>query len=192
MTLAATFALFGCVKEANLTADNQIRILDQHDTRRPLGKGRLFDKPHGLEIKAQLNLKVPAARGVYEHMKDGVLDGLSIGYTILPNGSEMKSGVRYLKGIHLHEVSVVTFGMNRSAKILTVKSAQECGNIREFEDLARDALGLSARQAKRLASVGWPAINHAGDRDDPGDGESELGEVVSKLNTLTDYLKGSS
>src|SRR3990167_6809113 len=79
----------GAFKEFKLTKDGQIRILDGHNPRAPIGKGFLTDTHIGLAIKGKLNLGVSNARNVYEMMKDGVSDGLSIGFDVLPGGQEI-------------------------------------------------------------------------------------------------------
>ena len=51
--------------------------------------------------------------------------GLSIGFTIPPGGSEMRSdGVRLLKEIKLYEISAVVFPMNEMATVTSMKSHQ--------------------------------------------------------------------
>jgi len=53
-------------------------------------------------------------------MKAGVIKGMSIGFETLQ--SSMDGDVRQLKELRLWEISVVTFPMNESAQIQSVKS----------------------------------------------------------------------
>ena len=49
--------------------------------------------------------------------KDGMVTGLSIGYTVVPGATEQKAGVRHIKELKLGEVSVVIFPMNEGARL---------------------------------------------------------------------------
>jgi hypothetical protein len=71
----------------------------------------------------------------------------------------------------------VTFPANTTAQILHVKSRlgqNRPEDIRSFEAALRDALGFSAREAKRLAAAGWSAMS----RDGTGDRSKELAEML--------------
>lgn len=142
----------GAFKEFVYTKDGQIVLLDSHNTRSPIGKGKVTDTHMGLAIRGQLNLKVSRARDVHELMKDGVINGLSIGFDILQGGSEVREdGVRLLKAIKLWEVSTVVFPMNPEAQVSSVKGTQQITSIREYEAFLRDVGGFTKEQAKLLA-----------------------------------------
>ena len=151
--LGGDICMPGCFKEFVKTRDGSIRILDSHNTRAPIGKGTVIDSHMGLVLKGTLNLKVSRSRDVHELMKDGIIDGLSIGFDILPNGSEVRESdnVRLLKELKLWEISTVVFPMNPAATISAVKNFQQITNIREYENWLRDAGGFSKEQAKILA-----------------------------------------
>jgi len=57
-------------------------------------------------------------------------------------------------------------------------------SIREYEDLVRDVLGYSKREAKRLASGGWPALAERDVRND-----DQILEAVSDISKRTAELK---
>ena len=175
----------GAFKEFAYTKDNMIRILDGHNTRAPIGKGSVIDTHVGLAIKGQLNLKVSRARDVYELMKDGIIDGLSIGFDILKGGYEIREdGIRLIKQVKLWEISTTSFPMNQAATISGVKEIQRVNRIREVEDLLREAVGLSRTQAKLHASGIWKTLS--GRRDADG----EVGEETTKLiQTLQQFSK---
>jgi HK97 family phage prohead protease len=172
----------GAFKEFMYTPDRKIRILDGHNTRAAIGKGEVIDSHIGLVIKGQLNLRVSRARDVYELMKDGIINGLSIGFDVLAGGSKIREdGVRLLQGLKLWEVSATPFPMNPQTLISSVKQATaHCTNIREFERLLRD-IGFSQSQAKALASHGWKALPGQRDVDESAGGEPSV---------LLDFLKG--
>lgn len=174
--LGGDIVLPGAFKEFNKTKDGYIRILDSHNTRAPIGKGQLVDTHVGLAIKGQLLLKVARARDVYELMKENVIDGLSIGYDVLPGGFKVREdGIRELSGIKLWEVSATAFPMNQEARTSHVKSIERCTSIRDVEDLLRDATGLSRSQAKLHAGEIWKTLS--GKRD----AGVEVGEEVQQL-----------
>lgn len=176
----------GAFKEYVLTKDGSIRILDGHNTRAPIGKGKLTDTHMGLAIKGQLNLQVARAREVHALMKDGIVDGLSIGYDILPGGAEVtEAGVRKLKAIKLWEVSTTPFPMNQSALVSAVKEVERVSSVREVEDWLRDAVGLSRAQAKLHAGAVWKTLTGQREVDTPETIGDEVQQMVERLRGLT-------
>lgn len=167
----------GAFKEIVTTKDGHVRVLNQHRMAEPIGKAKVTDQPDGLHFSGQLLLSDPAARRVHELMKADIVDGMSIGFDILPNGSEWdKDGtVRTIKAAKLWEISVVTFGANPEARITGVK---QITTIREFEDFLRDAGGFSAAQAKRLASGGYKALQGARDAGTEANAITELNRLI--------------
>lgn len=131
-------------------------LLWQHDQSNPIGIWlSLKETDIGLLATGRLTLDVPQAKSAYALMKDDALS-LSIGYSIPDNGAEIRNGARILKQIDLHEISAVAMPANGKAKIHRVKAFDpDNPNIREFEHAAREALGLSAREVKRLLAGGW-------------------------------------
>lgn len=170
----------GAFKEFAYTRDSHIRILDGHNTRAPIGKGKLIDSHLGLAIKGALSMEVSRAREVYALMKDGVIDGLSIGYDVLPGGSEVDDkGVRHLKSLKLWEVSTTPFPMNQAALVSAVKSVT---SVRELEDYLREAVGLSKSQATAHASAVWKTLSG---RRDAGE---DSGYVAPSSNHFLESL----
>ncbi len=162
-------------------------LLWQHDQTSPIGIWNSFDEDDlGLLAAGRLTLDVPQARAAHALAKDGAL-ALSIGYMIPPGGAELVNGIRLLKEIELVEVSLVGIAANPNARIVSVKSAFDSSNPnpREFERAARDALGLSAREAKRLMSGGWNGLV----RDEQADDSAELAHIAAKLQRITESLR---
>jgi HK97 family phage prohead protease len=155
----------GAFQEFVKTRDGKTLVLYQHSMRDPIGKATVTEDSVGLHVDGQLVMGDATAQKAYEHMKAGTIDGMSIGFDILPGGAEYTNGgVRLLKALKLYEVSVVTFGMNPLARVESVKAAR-LSTIREFEDFLRDAGGFTNAQAKLLASGGWKSLQSA--RDEP-------------------------
>lgn len=160
-------------------------LLWQHDHKNPIGVwSDLQETDSGLLATGRLTLDVPQAKSAHALMKDGALS-LSIGYSVPQGGAEIQNGARLLRQIDLHEISAVALPANPLAKIATVKSFDpENPNIREFETAARDALGLSAREVKRLLSGGWNALI----RDEQAD-SVDLAAIAAKLQKITAQLR---
>lgn len=169
----------GAFAEFLLTKDDRIRILYQHDSDQPMGSGAVQDTDTGLKLAGKLNLAVPYVRDAYEFMKEGVLDGLSIGFSILPGGATFDKGVRHLTKLKLWEVSVVTFGMNDRAVIDMVKAADLLPTIRDLEDHLREA-GFSRLAAKAVAAGGFNALQK---QRDAGAGSAQLLDLRNFLRS---------
>lgn len=172
--------LEGAFKEFARTRDGKTIVLHQHRTADVIGKADVSQDAKGLHVEGELVLEDPLAARVYTHMKAGTIDGMSIGYDVLPGGAEYtEAGIRRLSGLKLWEVSVVTFGMNELARVETVKQAGNIKTIREFEDFLRDAGGYSVRQARAIAEGGFKALQKARDELD-GDAVARVGDVISQ------------
>lgn len=158
-------------------------LLWQHDMKAPIGYWlSLQEDQHGLLVSGKLTMEVEKARESHALMKDGAL-AMSIGFYI--NEAEaMDGGLRLLKSVDLLEISLVAIPANPRARITEVK-ALDPNNPREFERRVREALGLSAREAKRLMSGGWSALV----RDERGDNSEELALIASKLEAITKSLR---
>jgi HK97 family phage prohead protease len=156
----------GAFKDIVKGRDGRVKVLYQHNMRDPIGVAEVAQDDKGLKFTGQLILESASARGAYALMKGGALDGMSIGFDVLPGGAEiMKSGVRKLTALKLWEISPVTFGMNGLAGIDSVKSAGQITTEREFESFLRDA-GFSKSQALQLVSGGWRALKGLRDAGD--------------------------
>lgn len=122
----------------------------------------------GLKVKGRLiNLDTERGKSIYGAMKEGVLDGLSIGYKAKEFSWGTKPGEPYrtLKSVDLTEVSLVTIPANPAARVEAFKGAASIKTIRDFEDFLRDAGGFSHSAAKAIASRGFKA---AEPRDEDG------------------------
>ena len=172
----------GAFKEIVKGRDGKVKVLNQHRTSDPIGVAEVKQDDKGLSFQGQLILEAPAGRAAYALMKGGALDGMSIGYDVLPGGGKvLESGIRQLTGLKLWEISPVTFGMNPLAGIEGVKQAGQITTTREFEDFLRDAGGFSKAQAIAIASGGFKAMQ--GLRD-AGDAEAAAKQLLDFINTL--------
>jgi len=116
----------------------EVPVLWAHDTRAPIGLGKLQDTSAGLAIRGQLVLSVSKAREAYDLLRAKVLRGLSIGYDVVR--SDVKDGARRLLELKLFEVSIVALPMNELAMVQSVKSNRPlaASSILELQQLIRD------------------------------------------------------
>lgn len=160
-----------------LAGKTSIPMLFSHDQARPIGVwDKLRQDGRGLIVRGKIS-DTADGRDIRTLAKDGAVTGLSIGY--MPNDFGYDSdGVRTLKSVDLHEVSLVTFPMNELARISAVKSALGRGEDPgedDFAALLRNA-GLSRRLTKRLMQHGYAGL-------------SKNHQLVEVLNNLSARLE---
>jgi HK97 family phage prohead protease len=101
-----------------------VRLLWQHDPATPIGRWLSIEEDRrGLRVRGKLNLAVERARDIHALMREGAVDGLSIGFRVDRARAERPTGVRRLEQLDLWEISVVTFPMLPGARVETVKQA---------------------------------------------------------------------
>ncbi|CAN7296011.1 HK97 family phage prohead protease [Agrobacterium tumefaciens] len=117
----------------------------------PVGKWTSMEEnSKGLKVEGKLfALNTDRGALIYEGLKSGELDGLSIGYKAKKYrmGTKPKDPTRWLDELDLKEVSIVTWGSNDRALVSQVK-ALELFNPRELErDLKTILSGADAVKA---------------------------------------------
>ncbi len=156
----------------------KVKMLYQHKTDEPIGVFQdIYEDEKGLFVKGQLAMGTQRGKEAYELLKMGALDGMSIGFRADPDKqgyNENKRGVRTLKEVDLMEISLVTFPMNESALIETVKGNAK--NIREWERILRDAGGLSRTESK----IGAKALSDSLNQRD-ADNKQSLADLILKV-----------
>jgi HK97 family phage prohead protease len=179
----------GAFIESIVRAKNDGRIIPmlwQHDMHEPIGVWKdIAEDSKGLFVKGQLILEGDmTAQRAYGKLKARAIGGMSIGYSIPSGGAEVDDrnrGVTKLKKINLREISLVTAPMNISAKVTSIKSMMENGQvptIREFEDFLRDVGGFSKSMAVAIASHGYA---NAIRRDSEGDKANDVAAFLQAL-----------
>jgi HK97 family phage prohead protease len=102
-----------------------VRLLWQHDPAQPIGRWlSIAEDRRGLRVRGKLNLAVERARDIHALMREGSVDGLSIGFRVERARAERPTGLRRLEKLDLWEISVVTFPMLPDARVETVKTAR--------------------------------------------------------------------
>ena len=159
-----------------------VKLLYQHRADEPIGVfDEILEDRKGLKVKGRLAMGTQRGREVYELMKMGALDGLSIGFRVDSKGYDYdeRGKRRLLKEVDLMEISAVTFPMNPRARVAQVKGADR--TVREWEELLREAGNLSRSEAKVAAG----AVAKALDQRDVGNNvEPEVFDALSRLTTI--------
>jgi len=153
-----------------LQADAQrVKILWQHDSACPIGiPVSMQETDLGLEVVGKISM-TDQGREALTLMRDGVVDGLSIGFDPVVYDSVKQadgSEVRHLKEVKLWEFSVVTFPADSNARISAVHSKEE------------QSIDPEERLASAVVDELLPAI------------EKHEGKVLSKKNAtiVTDAI----
>ncbi|MDB5546466.1 MAG: peptidase [Hyphomicrobiales bacterium] len=104
----------------------QVRMLWQHDPASPIGSWLSIEEDwRGLKVRGRLNLAVARAREALALLREGAVDGLSIGFRVKTARKTAGGSVRRLLELDLWEISIVTFPMLPQARVTTVKRAVE-------------------------------------------------------------------
>lgn len=150
---------------------SKVKMLLNHNRDEVIGvwKGMQSDNI-GLKVEGQLLLTTTRGKDVYEQIKAGALDSLSIGYRVLEDAWDRVTEVRTIVKASLMEVSVVTFPMNELAGITGVKSmAEEINELTTLPDMERflrDAgTGMSRKDATGFVSRLKAIIQREAERD---------------------------
>lgn len=99
-----------------------VRLLWQHDPATPIGRWLSIEEDRrGLRVRGKLNLAVERARDIHALMREGAVDGLSIGFRVERARAERPTGLRRLEKLDLWEISIVTFPMLPGARVESVK-----------------------------------------------------------------------
>lgn len=150
---------------------------------RPVGTWTsIVEDDRGLKVDGQIvGLNTETGKYNYALVKEGAMNGLSIGYRVKSASYGSKAGEprRTIKEMHLGEVSIVDQPMNALAKISSVKSIEEIISLREAEDYLRDAGGFSRTEAKSFLAQ----LMNLGQRDADG-GMKEIAQAIERRKAL--------
>jgi HK97 family phage prohead protease len=136
-------------------------MLIHHDMTRPIGRWiDMREDEYGLNVEGKLTTGVRDADEAYALLKDGAINSMSIGYKVLREDYDHRTGINHLHEVELHELSLVTIPANAAAIVGAVKDAEGNPNIRELEAVLREA-GLSRREAKAFLAEGFKALRPA-------------------------------
>lgn len=161
----------------------------------PVGKWTSMEEnSKGLKAAGEL-FAMGTERGqyIYEGLKAGVLDGLSIGYNVKEFVLGTKPGEprRTLKAIDLMELSIVTFPANDKARVGNVKSVDIDGinSLSDAENFLREVGGSSWSKKTATDFVGR-LVKIA--RREAGDDQSVASGLLENLRSLRRQIVSSS
>lgn len=160
----------------------------------PVGKWlSMEENSKGLKVEGELfALNTERGTYLYEGLKAGALDGLSIGYKAKKYkvGTKPTEPTRTLQEVDLVELSIVTFPANDKARVGNVKSAEidAIKTLSDAEDFLREAGGprwskSAARDfVSRLSKI---ARREAGD-------DQKLGGLLEAIKSTQRQLSPTS
>lgn len=139
----------------------------------------------GLEVIGRLALSTPNGKRAHDLLKTGAgALGLSVGFSALVEDMDADQGVNVIRDVDWVELSLTPTPCQPGAVVETVKTLYP--TRKDFERSVRNALGLSAGQAKRLAAGGWGALA----RDEEERAAIDLDAIARQLQTITATLRG--
>lgn len=159
---------------------NDIKFLWQHDWNEPIGKiVDIYEDAKGLFIKVKIS-ETTRGKEALVLAKDGVINRMSIGYSVIKHDYDSSTGIRTLKEIKLYEVSAVTFPSNTNAVITGAKRQNLEQSFKHF--IAETIEGIQEGKAgKVLSDKNKKAVEEA---------VEALGKAVDTLNALLDATEG--
>ncbi|MBZ0124540.1 MAG: HK97 family phage prohead protease [Roseovarius sp.] len=123
----------------------QVKLLWQHDPAQPIGVwDEVREDDRGLFVRGRLLETVARAREAAALIAAGAIDGLSIGYRTV-RAVKNGEGRRLLRELELWEVSLVTFPMLPSARVMAKGESLIDDALREMAAALRDARRELAR-----------------------------------------------
>lgn len=150
----------------------------------------------GLFCAGEVSPRAISDSGVplYELMKMGAINGLSIGFCVTKCALDEELMIRDIVEVELAEVSIVDIPGGPTARITDVKAGNP-RSIQFLETVLRDA-GLSRKEAKSLLADGFTALRDAGANDEPtqrdadrGGGSDEASALLKSIRDFTATLK---
>jgi len=145
----------GAFKKTIEGRQQAIKVLWQHNE--PIGKSmRLYEDNIGLFVEGKVS-KTRLGDEAIELMRDGVIDQMSIGFSIPAGKSEMsEDGLRIIREVKLYEFSPVTFPMNENAIITSVKNMKDAIALGQIEQKDLKELSEILTDIKTLLSTEPP------------------------------------
>ncbi|MFC0241268.1 HK97 family phage prohead protease [Rhodopseudomonas telluris] len=120
----------------------KIPMLFQHDPSEPVGVWLdLMEDWRGLRARGRLIPDVARGRELLALLREGAIDGLSIGYRTVRGQIDPKTRVRRLYQVDLWEISIVTFPLLQGARVGAVKDR-----------------GLPSSPQRRAAEAAWRSV----------------------------------
>lgn len=107
----------------------------------------MYEDETGLFVEGELTKGHSTAEDAAALLRHGAISGLSIGYMV--KDSEIDGVVRKLKGIDLHEISLVESPADNNAHISSIKSVEK---LKDIESILRQK-GFSQKEATEIVAA---------------------------------------
>ncbi|HEX3673690.1 MAG TPA: HK97 family phage prohead protease, partial [Rhizomicrobium sp.] len=122
-----------------LRGARRVRMLYQHFAHEPIGVwDDIAEDSTGLYVKGHILTDIERGRDVLALLREGALDGLSIGFRTRRARRDVAAGTRTLLEIELWEISVVTFPLLTGSQVTAVGAKSEAAaEIRRAASLLR-------------------------------------------------------
>lgn len=137
----------------------------------------------GLKVEGSLfAMNTERGQYIYEGLKAGAIDGLSIGYRVkdASYGTRPEDPRRTLKKIDLHEVSIVTFPANDLARTDGVKT--EIDEINTLSDAERFLCEMGGRFSRKSATAFVSRLKRLSQRE--ADESAEVRSMIERFQAL--------
>ena len=152
-------------------------MLWQHQPAEPIGVWeRVEEDARGLKLSGRLNLDTARGREAYALVKQGALDGLSMGGNVTEQEHDRSTGIRRISKIDLWEISLVTFPANPLARLKGKWAAPRFEKRSDLEEFLREA-GLSKSAARAVTAAGWAGLSK------PDNAEADLLAEIRAFNS---------
>ncbi len=139
-----------------------IRMFSDHDPTKRVGVWEeIHEDETGLFVKGRLLLEKNIGKDAYIDLKNGALDGLSIGGRTISGSFDAKKNARVIKDFDLFEISLVSFPMNHQSRVNSVKSLTS-EEARAIESCLRGELKLSKSAAVSAVAIMKKHLRGAG------------------------------
>lgn len=138
-----------------------VKMLYQHDPGEPIGVwDHIAEDAKGLFVRGRLLLDVSRAREVLALIREGAIDGLSIGFKMVSARRDAGTGVRRIAKVDLWEISVVTFPMLPEARVARRHAPPaRTRTAKEFERWLMSDGCLTQREAQAFLTHGLRGLN---------------------------------
>lgn len=127
----------------------RVPMLFQHDPAEPVGVWlELREDERGLYARGRLIPDVARGRELISLIRNGAIDGLSIGFRTVKGRIDPRTRVRSLLAVDLWEISIVTFPLLTGARVQAVKQASHARKRADAE--WRAVMGCADVAASRV------------------------------------------
>lgn len=175
---------FAASLERHRQAGSAPRLLWQHDPTQPIGRWvEVREDARGLRLTGQLALDIQAGREAYALLKQGALDGLSLGF-LIRRAESAGPGQRRILEADLLECSPVTFPCHPDARVLTVKTfpSQKEQIMIEQTETALASLSADLATLKQRTDALDTAVRRAAVQPQGGDAPAHgIGRLLRAL-----------